>query len=46
MLEQQAMDRVHRTGQTKAVKVVKLIAGSTIEDRILGVHCTLMLQNI
>ena len=29
MLEQQAMDRVHRTGQTKAVNVIKLIAGQS-----------------
>jgi SNF2 family DNA or RNA helicase len=35
MLEQQAMDRVHRTGQTKPVNVVKLSAEHTIEQRIL-----------
>eukprot|EP01050_Picozoa_sp_SAG11_P020431 SAG11_NODE_3443_length_2445_cov_1.454390_1_plen_196_part_00 len=36
MPEQQAMDRVHRTGQTKAVTVTKLIAESTIEQRYVS----------
>jgi len=35
MPEQQAMDRVHRTGQTKPVSVIKLTVDGTIEQRIL-----------
>jgi len=34
-LEEQAIDRVHRMGQTKSVKVVRLTITKTIEDRIL-----------
>lgn len=34
-VEEQAMDRVHRIGQTEEVKVVKLIARNTIEERIV-----------
>lgn len=34
-IEEQAMDRVHRIGQKEAVKVVRLIAQNSIEERIL-----------
>ncbi|KAD3336225.1 hypothetical protein R6Q59_028546 [Mikania micrantha] len=34
-VEEQAMDRVHRIGQTEAVKVVKMIANDSIDERIL-----------
>ena len=33
--DQQAMDRVHRLGQTKQVTVYRLITKGTIEERIL-----------
>ena len=33
--EDQAVDRVHRLGQTKAVDVVKLIVRDTVEERVL-----------
>jgi len=34
-VEEQAMDRVHRIGQTRAVKAVRLIVKGSIEERIL-----------
>ncbi|KAI0230056.1 hypothetical protein L0F63_002422, partial [Massospora cicadina] len=34
-IQNQAIDRVHRIGQSKAVKVYKLLIPSTVEDRIL-----------
>lgn len=34
-VEEQAMDRVHRIGQKEDVKIVRLIAGNSIEERIL-----------
>ncbi|XP_047318734.1 putative SWI/SNF-related matrix-associated actin-dependent regulator of chromatin subfamily A member 3-like 1 [Impatiens glandulifera] len=34
-VEEQAMDRVHRIGQTEKVKVVRLIAKNTIEERMV-----------
>ena len=32
------MDRVHRLGQTRACKVVRLIVEDTIEDQVLEVQ--------
>lgn len=34
-VEEQAMDRVHRIGQTRDVKVVKMVAKDSIDERIL-----------
>ncbi|KAL3533507.1 hypothetical protein ACH5RR_007028 [Cinchona calisaya] len=34
-IEEQAMDRVHRIGQTEDVKIVRMIAKNTVEERIL-----------
>ncbi|KAK7336429.1 hypothetical protein VNO77_16970 [Canavalia gladiata] len=34
-VEEQAMDRVHRIGQKEAVKVIRLIAKNSIEEKIL-----------
>lgn len=34
-VEEQATDRVHRIGQNKDVKIVRLIASNSIEERIL-----------
>lgn len=34
-MDQQAMDRAHRLGQTKQVTVYRLICKGTIEERIL-----------
>jgi len=33
--EFQAMDRIHRLGQFKPIKVVRFVVENTIEDRIL-----------
>ena len=37
-IEDQAVDRVHRLGQTRACKVVRLIVEDTIEDQVLEVQ--------
>ncbi|XP_059277502.1 putative SWI/SNF-related matrix-associated actin-dependent regulator of chromatin subfamily A member 3-like 1 [Lycium ferocissimum] len=39
-VEEQAMDRVHRIGQKEDVKIVRMIARSTIEERILELQET------
>lgn len=36
-LEDQAFDRAHRLGQTRAVNIWKLTVEETVEDRILAV---------
>jgi superfamily II DNA or RNA helicase len=37
-VEDQASDRAHRIGQTRAVTVYRLVSRDTIEDRILQLH--------
>eukprot|EP00267_Zea_mays_P044587 XP_020396791.1 putative SWI/SNF-related matrix-associated actin-dependent regulator of chromatin subfamily A member 3-like 1 isoform X2 [Zea mays] len=37
-VEEQAMDRVHRIGQKKEVKVIRLIVKGSIEERILALQ--------
>lgn len=37
-VEEQAMDRVHRIGQKKEVKVIRLIVKDSIEERILALQ--------
>ena len=37
-VEQQATDRAHRIGQTRAVTVYKLIAKDTVEERIIALQ--------
>lgn len=37
-VEEQAMDRVHRIGQTEDVKIVRIIARNSIEERILDLQ--------
>ncbi|KAI8822237.1 SNF2 family N-terminal domain-containing protein [Fimicolochytrium jonesii] len=37
-LEDQAIDRVHRIGQTKDVEVIRLAVENTVEDRILALQ--------
>ena len=34
-VDEQAMDRVHRLGQTRPVRVVRFVAERSIEERIL-----------
>nr|XP_027070025.1 putative SWI/SNF-related matrix-associated actin-dependent regulator of chromatin subfamily A member 3-like 1 [Coffea arabica] len=37
-IEEQAMDRIHRIGQKEDVKIVRLIAKETVEERILALQ--------
>nr|OQO26347.1 hypothetical protein B0A51_06434 [Rachicladosporium sp. CCFEE 5018] len=37
-IEDQAVDRVHRLGQTKACRVFRLVAEKTIEDQVLTIQ--------
>ena len=37
-VEDQATDRAHRIGQTRAVTVYRIVARDTLEDRILALH--------
>lgn len=34
-VEAQAIDRIHRIGQSRVVKVHRIVIGGTVEDRIL-----------
>ncbi|TPX48514.1 hypothetical protein SeLEV6574_g02005 [Synchytrium endobioticum] len=36
--EEQATDRVHRTGQTRDVNVIKMVIRGTVEERIIGLQ--------
>ena len=38
MAEDQASDRAHRIGQQRPLTIVKLVAASTIEERVLELH--------
>merc|ERR1719188_2422369 len=37
-VEDQAIDRAHRLGQRRPVRVLRYVAERTVEERILGVH--------
>jgi superfamily II DNA or RNA helicase len=37
-VEDQATDRAHRIGQTRAVTVIRLVTGGTIEQAVLALH--------
>eukprot|EP00927_Polykrikos_kofoidii_P040089 TRINITY_DN34327_c0_g2_i1.p1 TRINITY_DN34327_c0_g2~~TRINITY_DN34327_c0_g2_i1.p1 ORF type:complete len:1077 (+),score=209.48 TRINITY_DN34327_c0_g2_i1:61-3291(+) len=37
-IEDQAVDRAHRLGQRRPVRVLRYVAERTVEERILGVH--------
>ena len=37
-IEEQAIDRIHRLGQTRTVTIHRLLVENTIEDRILAIQ--------
>lgn len=37
-MDQQAIDRIHRIGQTRPVRVVKYVCEDTIEQRIVALQ--------
>lgn len=37
-IEEQAIDRAHRLGQTKEVKVQRILVAETVEDRIIALQ--------
>jgi len=37
-MEDQAMDRIHRIGQTRSVRVLRFVVKDSIEERILGMQ--------
>ncbi|KAH8915110.1 hypothetical protein BT69DRAFT_1272217 [Atractiella rhizophila] len=37
-IEQQAIDRVYRIGQTKPVRVIQMVAENTVEDKVLDIQ--------
>ena len=43
--EDQAIDRAHRIGQTRAVTVLRLTVKNTVEDRILALQVLAFLLN-
>ena len=43
-VEQQAMDRIHRLGQYKPIRVVRFVIAGTIEERILKLQARQMLR--
>jgi SNF2 family DNA or RNA helicase len=42
-VEAQAIDRIHRIGQVRAVKVHRIVIAETVEDRILALQAKVLL---
>lgn len=40
--EDQAIDRVHRIGQTRPVRVVRLLVSNSVEDRLLKLQVNVL----